>query len=49
MLPTMFIVSEEAATAIRTAYEQDGELSAASLVPWHHRQRRGAGVRPYHR
>jgi hypothetical protein len=29
MLPTMFIVSEEAATAIRTAYEQDGELSAA--------------------
>jgi hypothetical protein len=29
MLPTMFIVSEEAATAIRTAYEQEGELSAA--------------------
>jgi hypothetical protein len=25
----MFIVSEEAAAAIRTAYEQDGELSAA--------------------
>jgi hypothetical protein len=29
MLPTMFIVSEEAAAAIRTAYEQEGELSAA--------------------
>jgi hypothetical protein len=25
----MFIVSEEAATAIRAAYEQEGELSAA--------------------
>jgi hypothetical protein len=25
----MFVVSEEAAAAIRTAYEQDGELSAA--------------------
>jgi hypothetical protein len=25
----MFVVSEEAATAIRTAYERDGELSAA--------------------
>jgi hypothetical protein len=25
----MFIVSEEAATAIRTAYEQEGEMSAA--------------------
>jgi hypothetical protein len=25
----MFTVSEEAAAAIRTAYEQDGELSAA--------------------
>jgi hypothetical protein len=25
----MFVVSEEAASAIRTAYEQDGELSAA--------------------
>jgi hypothetical protein len=32
MLPTMFIVSEEAATAIRTAYEQEGELSAAIEV-----------------
>ena len=29
MLPAMFIVSEEAAAAIRTAYEQEGELSAA--------------------
>ena len=29
MLPFMFVVSEEAATAIREAYEQDGELSAA--------------------
>ncbi len=29
MLPTMFMVSEEAATAIRTAYEYEGELSAA--------------------
>jgi hypothetical protein len=27
--PAMFIVSEEAATAIRAAYEQEGELSAA--------------------
>jgi hypothetical protein len=27
--PLMFIVSEEAAAAIRTAYEQEGELSAA--------------------
>lgn len=25
----MFIVSDEAATAIRTAYDQDGELAAA--------------------
>jgi hypothetical protein len=25
----MFVVSEEAAAAIRTAYEQEGELSAA--------------------
>jgi hypothetical protein len=32
MLPTMFIVSEEAAAAIRTAYEQEGELSAAIEV-----------------
>jgi hypothetical protein len=29
ILPRMFVVSEEAAAAIRTAYEQDGELSAA--------------------
>jgi hypothetical protein len=29
MLPAMFVVSEEAAAAIRTAYEQEGELSAA--------------------
>jgi hypothetical protein len=28
----MFIVSEEATTAIRAAYEQDGELSAAIEV-----------------
>jgi hypothetical protein len=28
----MFIVSEEAATAIRTAYEQEGEMSAAIEV-----------------
>ncbi len=32
MLPTMFIVSEEAAAAIRTAYEQEGELPAAVEV-----------------
>jgi hypothetical protein len=32
MLPAMFIVSEEAAAAIRTAYEQEGELSAAIEV-----------------
>jgi hypothetical protein len=29
MLPVMFVVSEEAAAAIRSAYEQEGELSAA--------------------
>jgi hypothetical protein len=29
MLPGMFVVSEEDAVAIRTAYEQEGELSAA--------------------
>jgi hypothetical protein len=29
MLPTMFIVSEADAAAIRAAYEQQGELSAA--------------------
>ena len=28
----MFVVSEEAAAAIRTAYEQEGELSAAIQV-----------------
>lgn len=28
----MFVVSEEAATSIRTAYEQEGELSAAIEV-----------------
>jgi hypothetical protein len=28
----MFIVSEEAATAIRTAYDEDGELAAAVEV-----------------
>jgi hypothetical protein len=32
MLPTMFVVFEEAAVAIRTAYEQEGELSAAIEV-----------------
>jgi hypothetical protein len=32
MLPAMFIVSEEAAAAIRNAYEQEGELSAAIEV-----------------
>jgi hypothetical protein len=34
MLPAMFIVSEEAATAIRTIFEQEGELSAAIEVRW---------------
>ena len=29
MLPAVFVVSEEAAATIRTAYEQEGELSAA--------------------
>jgi hypothetical protein len=29
ILPRMFVVSEETAAAIRIAYEQDGELSAA--------------------
>ena len=32
MLPAMFVVSEEAAAAIRAAYEQEGELSAAIEV-----------------
>ena len=32
MLPAMFVVTEEAAAAIRTAYEQEGELSAAVEV-----------------
>jgi hypothetical protein len=32
MLTAMFVVSEEAAAAIRTAYEQEGELSAAIEV-----------------
>jgi hypothetical protein len=32
MLPAMLVVSEEAATAIRIAYEQEGELSAAIEV-----------------
>jgi hypothetical protein len=32
MLPAMFVVSEEAATAIRTFFEQEGELSAAIEV-----------------
>jgi hypothetical protein len=29
ILPTMFMVSEEDAAAIRTTFEQEGELSAA--------------------
>jgi hypothetical protein len=29
MLPAMFVVTEADAAAIRTAYEQEGELSAA--------------------
>jgi hypothetical protein len=53
MLLVMFIVSEEAAATIRTAYEQGGELSAAievrRLVPGDHRQRQGAGMRSDHR
>ena len=32
MLPAMFVVSEEAAAAIRSAYEQGGELSAVIEV-----------------
>jgi hypothetical protein len=32
MLPAMFVVSEETATAIRTLFEQEGELSAAIEV-----------------
>jgi hypothetical protein len=32
MLPAMFVVSEEATVAIRAAYEQEGELSAAIEV-----------------
>jgi hypothetical protein len=32
MLPVMFVVTEEAAAAIRSAYEQGGELSVAIEV-----------------
>jgi hypothetical protein len=32
MLPAMFVVSEADAAAIRAAYEQEGELSAAIKV-----------------
>jgi hypothetical protein len=32
MLPVMFVVSEEAVAAIRSAYEQGGDLSAAIEV-----------------
>jgi hypothetical protein len=32
MLPAMFVVTEADAAAIRTAYEQEGELSAAIEV-----------------
>ena len=32
MPPAMFVVSEETATAIRTLFEQEGELSAAIEV-----------------
>lgn len=49
--PAMFLVSEAAATAIRTAFEQEGELSAAielrRLFPA--TQRPSAGARPDHR
>jgi hypothetical protein len=53
MLPAMFVVTEADAAAIRTAYEQEGELSVAievrRLFPGDRRQRRGAGMRPDHR
>ena len=49
----MFVVTEADAAAMRTAYEQEGELSAAievrRLFPGITRQRQGAGVRPDHR
>ena len=48
----MFAVTEADAAAIRAVFEQRGEFAAAvelPAVPGHHRQRPGAGVRPYHR
>ena len=39
MLLTMFVVSEEAAVAIRAAYEQAGELSALIAAWPDHSQR----------
>jgi hypothetical protein len=49
----MFTVSEADAAAIRTAFDQGGELSAAielrPAVPRHPGQRQGEGVRPVHR
>ena len=48
----MFVVSEAEAAAIRTAFEQSGELAAAvelrRLFPGHHRHRRGPRVRSDH-
>ena len=51
MLSAMFVVSEEAAAAIRATLEQEGEASAAiePAVSRDHRQRQGEGVRPDHR
>ena len=40
----MFSVNEAEAAAIRAAYEQDGEMSAAVVVPGR-QQREGTGVR----
>ena len=49
----MFVVTEADATAIRAVFRESGEFAAAielrRLVPGHHRQRAGAGVRPDHR
>jgi hypothetical protein len=49
----MFLVTDADATAIRTIFEQEGELSAAIELrrrfPGNRRQHEGARVRPDHR
>jgi hypothetical protein len=44
--PGMFLVTEADADAIRTIFNQEGELSAAIELPGDHGQREGADMRP---